>query len=108
MPPTRRDQRSSCQEPGFEVLKTRSVLEAETLAELLSDCLPSFGGGYLRRVWNLLDKAIGEGIPMTLSVSGPVTASGQHHAWLNPLLDTGWFSMVCILPVICRRCFGSP
>ena len=28
---------------------------------------------------------------MTLAIAGPVTVSGQHHTWLNPLLETGWF-----------------
>ena len=101
MSPTRRDQQPGCQGQGGEPLRARSILEAESLAELLSDCLPSFGGGYLRRVWTLLDEAIGKGLPMTISVSGPVTASGQHHAWLNPLLDTGWFCMLSTTDAVC-------
>ena len=101
MSPTRRDQQSGCPGAGGDTLRTRSILEVESLAELLSECLPSFGGGYLRRIWTLLDEAIGKGLPMTLSVSGPVTASGQHHAWLNPLLDTGWFCMVSTTDAVC-------
>ena len=101
MSPTRRDQQSGCPGAGGETLRTRSILEVESLAELLSECLPSFGGGYLRRIWTLLDEAIGKGLPMTLSVSGPVTASGQHHSWLNPLLDTGWFCMISTTDAVC-------
>ena len=71
------------------------------LDRLLSECLPSFGGGYLRRVWTLLDEAIGRGVPMTLAVAGPVTASGQHLAWLNPLLDTGWFCLLSTTDAVC-------
>ncbi|MEM9802842.1 MAG: deoxyhypusine synthase family protein, partial [Planctomycetota bacterium] len=45
--------------------------------------------------------AIGDGVPMTLAVAGPVTASGQHIAWLNPLLDTGWFCLVSTTDAVC-------
>jgi deoxyhypusine synthase len=71
------------------------------LDELLESCLPSFGGGYVRRLWTLLDEAVGQGLPLTLSVSGPVTASGQHLAWLNPLLDTGWFAYISTTDAVC-------
>lgn len=100
MTPTRKDQRAPGARPRQE-LRTRAVTEVDTLDELLEDCLPSFGGGYLRRLWTLLDTAIGEGVPLTLSVAGPVTASGQHHAWLNPLLDTGWFVLVSTTDAVC-------
>jgi deoxyhypusine synthase len=79
----------------------RSVADAQFLDELLEGSYPSFGGGFLRRVWALLDEAIGLGLPMTLSISGPVTASGQHFAWLNPLLDTGWFGWLSVTDAIC-------
>jgi deoxyhypusine synthase len=79
----------------------RSVADAPFLDELLEGSDPSFGGGFLRRVWALLDEAIGLGLPMTLSISGPVTASGQHFAWLNPLLDTGWFGWLSVTDAIC-------
>ncbi|HIG12747.1 MAG: deoxyhypusine synthase family protein [bacterium] len=82
-------------------LSTRSVAEAASLEELFEHSLPSFGGAYLRRLWLLLDEAIGSGVPMTLAVAGPVTASGQHHAWLNPLLDTGWFLLVSTTDAVC-------
>ena len=89
-------------EPGARrPLVHRSVRDARGLDGLLEDCLPSFGGAYLRRVWNLLDEAIGRGVPMSLSVAGPVTASGQHLAWLNPLLDTGWFCLVSTTDAVC-------
>ncbi|MFT5476339.1 MAG: deoxyhypusine synthase [Planctomycetota bacterium] len=76
-------------------------MDVRGLDGLLEDCLPSFGGGYLRRVWKLLDEAIGREIPMTLAVAGPVTASGQHLAWLNPLLDTGWFCLISTTDAVC-------
>ena len=102
MSPTRHDERSSAPEPGpRRKLVTRPVDEAATLDELLRDSLPSFGGGYLRRVWTLLDEAIGRGVPMTLAVAGPVTASGQHFAWLCPLLDTGWFAYISTTDAVC-------
>jgi len=79
----------------------RSVADALSLDQLLEGSYPSFGGGFLRRVWALLDEAIGLGLPLTLSISGPVTASGQHFAWLNPLLDTGWFGWLSVTDAIC-------
>lgn len=104
--PTRKDQNSCWGPKGGAIgpaseLKTRSVLEVEGLDQLLEDCLPSFGGAYFRRIWMLLDEAIGKNVPLTLAVSGPVTASGQHHAWLNPLLDTGWFAYVSTTDAVC-------
>jgi len=116
MSPTRQDQRSGCpgngptEGPGPELV-TRPVTEAEGLDEILEGSLPAFGGAYLRRVWKLLDEAIGRGLPMTLSVSGPVTVSGQHYTWLNPLLDTGWFCLVSTTDAVCyhdgHRCLDS-
>ncbi len=88
--------------PGArEPLTHGPVTDARHLEDLLNNCLPSFGGGYLRRVWQLLDEAIGRGVPMTLAVAGPVTASGQHYAWLNPLLDTGWFCLLSTTDAVC-------
>jgi deoxyhypusine synthase len=100
--PTRKDHarhRGGAQ--GGGALRHRSVREAASLDALLEGSYPSFGGGYLRRVWSLLDEAIGRGLPMTLSISGPVTASGQHYAWLNPLLDAGWFAWLSVTDAIC-------
>jgi deoxyhypusine synthase len=77
------------------------VTESETLDELFEHSLPSFGGAYLRRVWTLLDEAIGKSLPMTLSISGPVTVSGQHYTWLGPLLDSGWFCLVSTTDAVC-------
>jgi deoxyhypusine synthase len=82
-------------------LTHRPVHEARQLDELLEGSYPSFGGGYLRRVWSLLDEAVGRGLPLTLSVAGPVTASGQHYAWLNPLLDAGWLAWLSVTDAIC-------
>ena len=105
MAPTRKDHLAACPGAGSQgplrELRTRPVTEVESLDELLSDCLPSFGGGYLRRIWGLLDEAVGEGLPLTMAVAGPVTVSGQHFAWLNPLLDTGWFCLVSTTDAVC-------
>ncbi len=100
--PTRKDPplRRSGASAGGPLLH-RSVADSLHLDELLEGSYPSFGGGYLRRVWMLLDEAIGQGLPMTLAISGPVTASGQHFAWLNPLLDTGWFGWLSVTDAIC-------
>src|SRR5262249_2844722 len=71
-------------------VRVRRVDECETLDELFLHCFPAFGGAYLRRIYRILDAAIGMGCPLTLAISGPVTVSGQHQAWLIPLLETGW------------------
>jgi len=112
MSPTRKDQNSRCLGPGRNLgragsagagaeLRTRPVTETESLDELFESSLPSFGGAYLRRIWTLLDEAVGKGLPMTVSISGPVTVSGQHYAWLNPLLDTGWFAYLSTTDAVC-------
>jgi deoxyhypusine synthase len=100
--PTRKDpSRQRAGGPGGGPLLHRSVADALSLDQLLEGSYPSFGGGFLRRVWALLDEAIGLGLPLTLSISGPVTASGQHFVWLNPLLDTGWFGWLSVTDAIC-------
>ncbi len=65
-------------------VEVRRVDECETLDDLFTHCLPAFGGAYLRRIYKILDRAIGMGCPLTLSIAGPVTVSGQHQAWLHP------------------------
>ena len=92
-----------CSGPGApgEELVTRPVTDLETLDGLLEDCLPAFGGAGLRRLWLLLDEAIGRGVPMSLAIAGPATLSGQSITWLNPLLDTGWFLLVSTTDAVC-------
>jgi len=79
----------------------RRVDECDTLDELFTHCLPAFGGAYLRRVYRILDQAIGMGCPLTLAVSGPVTVSGQHQTWLIPLLETGWIAYLSTTDAAC-------
>ena len=69
--------------------------------ELFLHCLPAFGGAYLRRIYQILDTAIGMGCPLTLAVSGPVTVSGQQHTWLIPLLETGWVAYLSTTDAVC-------
>src|SRR6266571_128244 len=82
-------------------VQVRRVDECRTLDELFRNCLPAFGGAFLRRVYSILDRAIGLGCPLTVAVSGPVTVSGQHQAWLIPLLETGWIAYLCTTDAIC-------
>lgn len=79
----------------------RPVDQCETLDELFTHCLPAFGGALLRRVYSILDRAIGSGCPLTVAVSGPVTVSGQHLAWLIPLLRTGWVAYLSTTDAVC-------
>jgi deoxyhypusine synthase len=82
-------------------VQVRRVDECETLDELLRHCFPAFGGAFLRRVYTILDSAIGMGCPITLAISGPVTVSGQHQAWLIPLLETGWIAYLSTTDAVC-------
>src|ERR1700683_4392689 len=70
-------------------------------AELFPPCLPAFVGGSLRRIYQILNRAIGMGCPLTLSISGPVTVSGQHQTWLLPLLETGWVAYLSTTDAVC-------
>ena len=69
-------------------VKVKRVDECDTISELITHCFPAFGGAFLRRIYTILDHAIGQGCPLTVAVAGPVTVSGQHQAWLIPLLQT--------------------
>jgi deoxyhypusine synthase len=82
-------------------VRTRRVDECRTMDELFLHCLPAFGGAYLRRIYQILDQAIGTGCPLTLAISGPVTVSGQHHTWLIPLLETGWVAYLSTTDAVC-------
>ncbi len=79
----------------------RRVDEVESLSDLFLHCLPAFGGAYLRRIYTLLDAAIGAGCPLTVAIAGPVTVSGQQHTWLNPLLETGWIAYLSTTDAVC-------
>jgi deoxyhypusine synthase len=80
---------------------TRRVDECGSLHEIFMECLPAFGGAFLRRVYSILDRAIGMGCPVTVSIAGPVTVSGQHQTWLIPLLETGWVAYLSTTDAVC-------
>jgi deoxyhypusine synthase len=82
-------------------VKVRRVDECSSLDEVFLNCLPAFGGACLRRIYQILDRAIGMGCPLTLAVSGPVTVSGQHQTWLIPLLETGWVVYLSTTDAVC-------
>jgi deoxyhypusine synthase len=82
-------------------VEVRRVDACDTLDELIRHCFPAFGGAFLRRIYTILDHAIGSGCPLTLSISGPVTVSGQHQAWLIPLLETGWVAYLSTTDAVC-------
>jgi deoxyhypusine synthase len=87
--------------PSRRTVRTRRVDEVASLDELFRHCLPAFGGAYLRRIYTILDAAIGAGCPLTLALAGPVTVSGQHQTWLNPLLETGWIAYLSGTDAMC-------
>ena len=82
-------------------VRVRPVDQCDTLHEVFIHCLPAFGGAYLRRIYQILDRAIGMGCPLTVSISGPVTVSGQHQTWLLPLLETGWVAYLSTTDAVC-------
>src|SRR5271154_2716828 len=82
-------------------VKVRRVDECDTLHDLITHCFPAFGGAFLRRIYTILDRAIGMGCPITLAISGPITVSGQHQAWLIPLLETGWIAYLSTTDAVC-------
>ncbi len=82
-------------------VQVKRVDECHTLSELITHCFPAFGGAFLRRIYTILDLAIGQGCPLTLAVAGPVTVSGQHQAWLIPLLETGWVAYLSTTDAVC-------
>jgi deoxyhypusine synthase len=79
----------------------RRVDECHNMDEVFRHCLPAFGGAHLRRIYTILDRAIGLGCPITLAISGPVTVSAQHRTWLNPLLETGWIAYLSTTDAVC-------
>lgn len=82
-------------------VRVKRVDQVGSLDEIFRHCLPAFGGAYLRRVYTILDNAIGAGCPLTLAISGPVTVSGQHQTWLIPLLETGWVAYLSTTDAVC-------
>ena len=87
--------------PNRTRVRVRRVDQCNSIDELLRHCLPAFGGAYLRRIYTILDRAIGMGCPLTLAIAGPVTVSGQHQTWLIPLLETGWVAYLSTTDAVC-------
>jgi deoxyhypusine synthase len=82
-------------------VKARRVDECRDLDEVFENCLPAFGGASLRRIYSILDRAIGLGCPITLAISGPITVSAQHRTWLIPILETGWVAYLSTTDAVC-------
>jgi deoxyhypusine synthase len=82
-------------------VEVKRVDECDSLDELIRHCFPAFGGAFLRRIYSILDRAIGRGCPLTLAIAGPVTVSGQHQAWLIPFLETGWVAYLSTTDAVC-------
>ena len=82
-------------------VRVRRVDECQSVHEIFEHCLPAFGGAILRRVYGILDRAIAAGCPLTISIAGPVTVSGQHQAWLIPLLESGWVAYLSTTDAVC-------
>jgi deoxyhypusine synthase len=87
--------------PARRRVDVKRVDECASLHELITHCFPAFGGAFLRRIYSILDTAIGRGCPLTLAIAGPVTVSGQHQAWLIPFLETGWVAYLSTTDAVC-------
>ncbi len=87
--------------PQRRPVRVRRIDECNSVHEIIEHCLPAFGGAILRRVFGILDRAIAAGCPLTVSIAGPVTVSGQHQAWLIPLLETGWVAYISTTDAVC-------
>ena len=57
-----------CENGHRQTVRVKRVDEVSSLDELFRHCLPAFGGAYLRRVYTILDRAIGMGCPLTLAI----------------------------------------
>src|SRR5947209_7345465 len=82
-------------------VRVRRIDECKSVHEIFEHCLPAFGGAILRRVYGILDRALAINCPLTLSIAGPITVSGQHQAWLIPLLETGWVAYLSTTDAVC-------
>jgi deoxyhypusine synthase len=82
-------------------VRVRRIDQCHSVHEIFEHCLPAFGGAILRRAYSVLDRAIAMKCPLTLSIAGPVTVSGQHQAWLIPLLETGWVAYLSTTDAVC-------
>ena len=51
-------------------VRVKRVDEVSSMHEMFMHCLPAFGGAYLRRIYTILDEAIGRGCPLTVSIAG--------------------------------------
>src|SRR3979411_2154129 len=78
---------SSPEPPKRRQVNVKRVDECATLHELFTHCLPAFGGAYLRRIYTILDQAIGMGCPITLSVAGAGGGFGPPLASMVSLLS---------------------
>ncbi len=92
---------STHHQPDRRTVLTKRVDECENLHEVFMNCLPAFGGAFLRRIYTILDTAIGMGCPLTVAIAGPITVSGQHQTWLVPLLETGWVAYLSTTDAVC-------
>jgi len=82
-------------------VRVRRIDECHSVHEIFEHCLPAFGGAILRRVYTILDRAMAAGCPLTISIAGPITVSGQHQAWLIPLLETGYVAYLSTTDAVC-------
>jgi deoxyhypusine synthase len=87
--------------PPRKPVRVRRVDQCNSVHEIFENCLPAFGGAILRRVYSILDRAIAKNCPLTISIAGPITVSGQHQAWLIPLLETGWVAYISTTDAVC-------
>lgn len=89
-----------CRLKGDPIVGT-PVTDIRNPEQLLTQCYRSYGAAYVRRLYLILDRAIGQGIPLIMPVAGPVTVSDQHRIWLNPMIEAGWIGYITVTDAIC-------
>ncbi len=97
------DQTSACPNTAALMgrpIEPRPVVETRRPEEMMENML-AFGGAYMRRVWRVLDRAVGNGVPLVFAAAGPITVSGAHLHYVNDLLKTGWFAAISTTDAVC-------
>ena len=99
----RKQPRGDCAESIMgRAASVRSVADARRLEDVFRNSLPgTSGGGDLRVLFDILDRAIGSGIPLIVAAAGPFTVSNHHRAWFNDMLRAGWIAYLSVTDAIC-------
>jgi deoxyhypusine synthase len=71
------------------------------MEDLILNCLPAFGGGYVRRLFMIMDKFISLGVPMGHFCLRTDYCFKPTSCWLNPLIEAGWVFYLTVTDAAC-------